>query len=141
MAEDVETRLFSLNEARQTLPLVEPIVDDLMECHRRLKERRAHREKSEEAPSGDVDRSSDGSPLDDSLEHQRDELTSYLEEIYALGAEFQGFSTPRIHFPARHENRIVYLCWKPDDGDINHWHETYADCENRNPVEDRDFSA
>jgi len=142
MNEEIETRLFSLDEARQTLPLIEPIVRDLMACHRRLKERRedAEQDGTEELPSTDPSGSDERSCRSSSVEQIREELTSCMEEIYALGAEFQGFARPRIHFPTQLRNRIVYLCWEPEDESVHHWHESYAECDNRQPIEDQSFS-
>ncbi len=140
MSQNMDTRLFSLDEARQTLPLVEPIVEDLLKSHRILKNHQGGGRSGKKKPEDE------GGPAEDSaettvIEHHKNELTSCLEEIYTLGAEFEGFSDTRIHFPSKLENRMVYLCWKPSDHNVSYWHETYADCKDRTSVEGHDFDS
>ncbi len=135
---DTETRLFSLEEARDTLPLVRPIVEDVMSCHRKLKERMESlwSEQEEEVPNPDTTENE----TDPDIEQLKSELTDYLDELYGLGAEFQDFDEGWVNFPSMLDDRIVYLCWHPEDEDISHWHETYTECDDRKPIEHQHFT-
>lgn len=129
-----DVHIFSLQEARETLPLIRPIVEDVLACQRKLnkllKENRvAHYENK-----------GDGEPIvsssnDQVIANYRQNLTEYVHELYDLGAEIHEFDRGRVDFPTELDHRVVYLCWESQDDDISHWHETYASCLKRKPIE------
>ncbi|HWP44848.1 MAG TPA: DUF2203 domain-containing protein, partial [Blastocatellia bacterium] len=49
-----------------------------------------------------------------------------VQAIETLGVLIKDFRTGLIDFPYDLDGRIVYLCWKPDEEEINWWHETDA---------------
>lgn len=137
MSELAGIQIFSLTEARKTLPLIRPIVQDVTECHQALTE---HLERMKDQfmidqappePSFDT-------PSEAVREH-RDVLSEYVHEIYDLGAEIHDFHRGRIDFPAQLGHRLVYLCWDLDDDDILYWHDTYAACHKRRSIDEVNF--
>ncbi len=140
MSEPAGIHIFSLEEARKTLPLIRPIVEDVTECHHTLNKLLQ-----------DMDRQDTIDPdisTDDSIENAyptvtnyRETLTEYVHEIYDLGAEIHDFDQGRVDFPARFEHRVVYLCWNLNDDDILYWHDTYAPCHKRRRIDEEDFES
>jgi hypothetical protein len=138
MSEPAGIHIFSLQEARKTLPLIRPIVQDVTDCHQALRE---HLEGVRNQVLTDQN-----SPPDPSMENTspklreyREDLKEYVHEIYDLGAEIHDFDRGRIDFPARLGHRVVYLCWDLADDDILYWHDTYAACHKRQSIDDEDF--
>lgn len=125
------TRLFTLEEANATLPLVRAITQDLaassfevFERHRQLNRVMAGRELDEGSPYGD-----ELAQVQKNLDQQAEHLQEYLEELKQLGIEPrhgpQGM-IDTVDFPSEREGRLVYLCWQLGEDEISHWHELEA---------------
>ena len=121
-------KLFTVEEANATLPLVRAIVGDLTTLARDVHERR---QRLEHLLDGRDAKAAD--PYSDELRQMQEELEAdierlrgYLEEIRDLGAEPKGLEDGLVDFPSLMEGRIVYLCWKFDEPEILHWHELEA---------------
>jgi hypothetical protein len=46
-----------------------------------------------------------------------------------------------VDFPARHRDRLVYLCWRCGEPAVRFWHETHAGAAGRRPVSELDREA
>ena len=126
-----EQKLFELDEARSTLPLVSRIVSDIVEVTAQMKE--IYLEIREVAGEG-----SDRERLDELLERLQeiaDGRSEFFEELAALGVEMKDPNKGLIDFPALLDGRVVYLCWKLGEETVEHWHELTAGFDNREPVE------
>ena len=55
-----------------------------------------------------------------------DRLDLVLHELQDMGIEVKDLSTGLIDFPALKDGRVVYLCWKYNEGSIQFWHEIEA---------------
>jgi hypothetical protein len=125
------TRLFTLDEANATLPLVRAITQDLATSSFEVFER--HQQFNRVMAGRDID---DDSPYCDELvqvrqdlEQQAERLQEYLEELKQLGVEPR--NGPRgiidtVDFPSLREDCTVYLCWQLGEDEISHWHELEA---------------
>ena len=69
-----------------------------------------------------------------SLERDKHRLNDYLGELTVLGVEPKGALEGLVDFPAMHEDREVYLCWRLGESEITHWHETDAGFAGRKPL-------
>ena len=49
-----------------------------------------------------------------------------VHKVQDLGVLIKDFRTGLIDFPYEYEGRIVYLCWKMGEDEINWWHEIEA---------------
>ncbi|MFP6737373.1 MAG: DUF2203 domain-containing protein [Planctomycetota bacterium] len=126
-----EQKLFELDEARSTLPLVSRIVSDIVEVTAQMKE--IYLEIREVAGEG-----SDRERLDElqeRLQEIADGRSEFFEELAALGVEMKDPNKGLIDFPALLDGRVVYLCWKLGEETVEHWHELTAGFDNREPVE------
>lgn len=118
---------FTIAEANNMLPLVRSIVQDITELAKSLRERK---ERLQRAQQGDA---SLGTAYHEELEHMQDEfeqerskMQEFEQELAALGIELKDYFIGLIDFPAMHEGREIYLCWKLGEADVAHWHELDA---------------
>jgi hypothetical protein len=49
-----------------------------------------------------------------------------VREVESLGVQIKDYDTGLIDFPCEYEGRIVLLCWKIGEDEINYWHEIEA---------------
>jgi hypothetical protein len=130
------TRLFSVDQANATLPLVRAITRDLAHTSRDLLDRR---ERLRALLAG---RSlTSGNPYDDELaaierELERDAglIQEFIDELAALGVESTSAVDGVVDFPAMLNGRPVSLCWKLGEECVAYWHEPHADFDDRQPI-------
>lgn len=130
MSVDVPThaRLFTLEEANATLPLVRAIVTDLSRLSRELVERRERLSLlrgSRELEPGDP-YSAELAQIQDELEKDRGELQGYIDELRQLGVEPKNGIEGLVDFPCLMDGRVVYLCWRLGEPEVLFWHEIEA---------------
>jgi hypothetical protein len=61
-------------------------------------------------------------------------LRLQVEAMTAEGIVLRDADTGLIDFPARRDGRLVYLCWRPDEERVTHWHEVDAGFGGRKPL-------
>jgi len=136
-AEDVvsEARIFTLEEAERTLPLLRRILLDLRSEYRTWQD-----------ADGEYALLTGGMrPAPSELEaialahrtltESADRIKAYLDEIAAIGCEFKGFDAGLVDFLTLREDRLVFLCWRVDEDHVSHWHEIDAGYAGRQPVD------
>jgi hypothetical protein len=64
-----------------------------------------------------------------------DKMNDYDQELSQLGIELKDPATGLIDFYCRHEDRLVYLCWRHGEDDIDFWHELDAGVAGRQPLD------
>jgi len=129
-------RLFTIEEANATLPLVRAITSDLVELSRDVVDRRqrlAQLTAGRNLQSGDL--------YDEELaqiaeELQKDEMRvgEYVDELRELGLEPRGLTEGLVDFPSMMDGRMVYLCWKLGEDEVAYWHERDAGFAGRQPL-------
>ena len=135
-----DIKIFTLDEAERSLPLVRRILADLQAEYGTWREAVATFEAASAGPHSE----SEGS---DELEALRSRVTAaalringYLEELEAIGCIFKGFEEGLVDFYALKEDRLVFLCWKLGEDHITHWHEVDTGFAGRQPIEAGAFS-
>ena len=142
MSPNQTLKLFTLEEANASLPLVSAITNDLaglsevvFERQRRLATISAGRELD-----GDSDPYTEELVYEQAeLERQTSRLHELIDELRALGAEPKNGPDGRIDlvdFPAEKEGRVVYLCWRLGEPSVEHWHEIDTGFNGRQSVAD-----
>jgi len=61
-------------------------------------------------------------------------LRHEVEAMSGQGIVLRDADTGLIDFPARRDGRLVYLCWRPDEERVTHWHEVDAGFGGRKPL-------
>lgn len=130
-----QARIFTLEEAERTLPLLRRILTDLRTEYRIWQEALG----DYELLSGGV-RAQDGESEEliasrREVTQSADRITEYLEEIEAIGCLFKGFDAGLVDFYTLREDRLVFLCWRVEESHITHWHEVDAGYAGRQPID------
>lgn len=117
---------FTVQEANRSLPLVTRIVRDIVNAH----ERAAQLQTKIDA----LPRSKNAADLQSQLNGVANVLQDYADELAGIGVELKDFETGLIDFPARHQGRDVFLCWRLGEEKIEYWHELHTGVNGRQPV-------
>jgi len=114
-------RLFTVNEANELLPMLRPLVEQILENIRRLKS------SSENAiRKGQLD--PEGADLmdrlrqDDEIARLVGELKGWVDEINSYGCTCKGVEQGLIDFPCMLGSEVVFLCWQIGEASVAHWH-------------------
>jgi hypothetical protein len=62
-------------------------------------------------------------------------LKTAMERIEELGVLVKDLDVGLVDFPTLFEGEEVYLCWRADEGDINHWHGVTEGFAGRKPID------
>ncbi len=140
-----EPRLFTVDEANRALPLIRPIVRDLMAEHASW---RQAVEQFELAVAADP-----GAPGDDeateppavmaarlAAEAHATRIQALLTELTDLGCLFKGFDGGLVDFLSLRDDHPVYLCWRHGEARVSHWHDLDGGFAGRHPIDAHLFS-
>ncbi|HUI70054.1 MAG TPA: DUF2203 domain-containing protein [Spirochaetia bacterium] len=108
-------RLFTPQEAQNTLPLVRQIVGDILEAGRKIR---------------------DTSEDDDEFPRLQGELEEHLAELASMGCYFKDwdFSVGLVDFPAVIDGETVFLCWRSDESQLAWYHRIEDGYQGRKPL-------
>jgi hypothetical protein len=129
--DDEEFRVFTLVEARSLIPTLRRLLARMAKARDRLLDLRVEIDLARENA-----RYGGGSPAGPTYLKFMLEFTEAIQEVQALGVQVKDFGKGLVDFPYEYEGRIVFLCWKPDEDEINWWHETDAGFGGRQPLTD-----
>ena len=121
-----ETKYFTPEEARKTLPLVNKIVKDILNTTREMRllaeEIGPHAEENEEIKKLAAD------------------VEGFMSELEEIGCFFKdwNFTIGLVDFPAMIDGREVFLCWKSDEEDIEYYHDMEEGFAGRKPIPDNE---
>ena len=104
------TKIFTLQQAIKTLPLVKKIVADILKTGQSIRELSVEMEKPEEEPE---------------INRLMDQLDDLFDEMEALGCFYKdwNFTVGLVDFPAKMNGKEVMLCWKSDEERIDYYHD------------------
>jgi hypothetical protein len=130
------TRLFTLEEAERTLPLVRRIVEDLVAEHPRWRAGVSRYE----ALALDADATTGESPemiaVRTDVARRAERIEEFLRELEEIGCLFKGFDSGLVDFPSLRNDEPVYLCWQLGETRIVAWHEMETGFAGRQPIDD-----
>lgn len=129
-------KLFTLEEAERTLPLVSRIVADLREEYPAWREAVGRFELvagSVRAADGETD---EIRAAQAEVTERAARITAYLGELEAIGCTLRGFDAGQVDFHSLRGDRPVFLCWTWGEERITHWHELDAGYAGRQPVDE-----
>jgi hypothetical protein len=117
-------KIFTVEQANRTLPLVRKIVADIVAAHTRWQEHIAGCEAM--AAVNDPAKLEVLAALQRATQQIAEQIDAYIRELRALGIEFKGVDPGLIDFPAEMFGRQVYLCWRLGESAVEYWHDTDA---------------
>ena len=126
-------KLFTVEQANRTLPLVRKIVADIVDQHRRWREVIVTLDLLASTQRADEphDRAETLEGRAQSLAH---EIEEYKRELESLGILLKDPRQGLIDFPAMMAGRRVLLCWQLGEPDVQYWHEEDAGFRGRQPL-------
>ena len=118
-------RIFTVDEANRTLPLVSRIVADLVREHKLWESKVAE---FELATAGSSPERPDAIAELLQIEAQRlaRDIEGYIRELNDLGVICKGMDTGLVDFRGQIDGRDVYYCWKLGEPNVLYWHEIDA---------------
>ena len=130
-----EARIFTLEEAERTLPLLRRILSDLRTEYRIWQEALAEYELLSGGARAEEGETEELGAARRAVTDSADRISAYLDEIQAIGCLFKGFDAGLVDFYTLREDRLVFLCWRVDEAHITHWHEVEAGYSGRQPID------
>jgi hypothetical protein len=129
-------RLFTLEEAREMLPAVRQIMQQIQRYRDDLEKAATVLEALTVMAAGDANLDADVQKTRRSAEVAARELQQRLNELDVLGPEIKGIEQGLVDFPCERDGRVVYLCWQFGEDTISWWHELDTGFAGRQPLED-----
>ncbi len=130
-----EARIFTLEEAERTLPLLRRILTDLRAEYRTWQDAGADYELLTAGARAERGESEELLVARRAMTDSADRISGYLDEIAAIGCLFKGFDAGLVDFYTLREDRLVFLCWRVDEDHITHWHDVESGYAGRQPVD------
>jgi hypothetical protein len=113
-------KIFTLEEANNLIPTIEPILIRIRDLYARIGEMR-------EAVRSAAAASQFGGGMEGGSGYVNDlyNLGKLTTELGELGVELKDYSRGLIDFPSLRNERVVHLCWQlGEEQEIAWWHET-----------------
>jgi hypothetical protein len=124
------SRYFTLQEARDALTAIRPLMDEIQAIRQKILARRPEVWPVVERAAGNG-----GSQAASKIVEEFGRLDALVHQIQDTGALFKDINLGLLDFPALREGHEVYLCWKYGEEDIAFWHEIEAGYAGRKPVD------
>jgi len=135
-----ETKIFTVEEAERTLPLLRRILADLKGEYDAWRAAVAEYEVLAAASRADIGETEELIRTRTRMTESAARINGYLLELESIGCQFKGFEEGLVDFYALREDRLVFLCWKLGEAHITQWHEVDAGVSGRQPIDVSDFS-
>ncbi|MGH7560293.1 MAG: DUF2203 domain-containing protein [Gemmatimonadales bacterium] len=130
-----DARIFTLDEAERTLPLLRRILTDLRTEYRVWQDALSEYELLAAGVRAGEAESSELLVTRRAVTDSADRISNFLGEIEAIGCLFKGFDAGLVDFYTIREDRLVFLCWRVDEEHITHWHDVDAGYAGRQPID------
>ena len=116
-------RVFTVAQANRTLPLVSRIVSDVVAEHPRWRRLVAEYEVAALSARPDAGESVELQRLRAEIDAVARRIDGYVRELRTVGCQLKSYEDGTVDFYARHQNRLVLLCWRLGEEAVAHWHE------------------
>ncbi len=116
-------KIFTIEEARATLPLVKQITNDIvaLETERLQKAERYKALYVREQLT--TEEGEEMARLEADISNLRSLMLTHIEELEDLGCFLKSSQEGLVDWYAEVEGRIVYLCWKLGEDDVLFYHD------------------
>jgi hypothetical protein len=127
-------KLYTVEEATRTLPLVRKIVEDIVREHRRWRDVVTELELL--AASARADGADERTTLlERDAQRLAAELDGFTRELESLEIVLKDRRLGLVDFPAERDGRRIWLCWRLGEPTVQYWHELDAGFAGRRPLE------
>lgn len=126
-------RLFTIEEANRTLPLVRKIVEDVVRQHRIWRDTILELDLAVSGARAD-DPPGRAQELERIVQELAREIDGYQRELEALGIQLKDRRLGLVDFPSEVDGRRVLLCWCFGEPEVQFWHEWDAGVAGRQPL-------
>ena len=130
------TRLFTLEEAERTLPLVRRIVQDLTAEHPAWRAGVSRYEALSLAADPTAGETAEMVAVRTEVAQRAERIDGYLRELEDIGCLFKGFESGLVDFPSLRNDEPVYLSWQLGESRIVAWHELETGFAGRQPIDE-----
>lgn len=127
-------RLFTVEEANRTLPLVRRIVEDVVRQHRTWREKILELDLVASSTRADEPHERAGQ-LEVEAQQLAREIDGYQRELDELGIQLKDRRLGLIDYPSEIGGRRVLLCWRLGEPEVQYWHEEDAGYAGRHPLQ------
>ena len=131
----VQPRIFSVDEANRTLPLVRRIVGDLLDEYPRWRAAVSHYEILSGGARADWGETPELLNARGAVTTLAERINGYLGELSDIGCVFKGFDAGLVDFYSLLDDRLIFLCWRLDEPAVEHWHEIDSGFSGRHPLD------
>jgi hypothetical protein len=131
------SKLFTVNEANELLPALRPLVEQILENIRRLKNASETVIRREQLDA-------DAPDLMERLRQDTDiarlisELQGFVDQINSHGCVCKGVEQGLIDFPCVLGSEVVFLCWQLGEPQVGYWHRIEDGFAGRKPLLDQE---
>lgn len=129
-------RLFTLEEAEHTLPLVRRIVADLVAEHPGWRAGVSRYEALSLAANAETGETPEMVEVSMDVARRAERIDGFLRELEEIGCTFKGFESGLVDFPSLRNDQPVYLCWRLGEDRISAWHDLEAGFDGRQPIDE-----
>jgi hypothetical protein len=123
-------RYFTPLEANQTLQILLPLMEEVLRIRADIVARRPDLWPAIQKSVGNG-----GNAELSRLFLNFDRLDKLVHRIQDLGIHIKDINTGLMDFPALHEGREVYLCWRYGEPHVEYWHDIEAGFAGRRPID------
>jgi hypothetical protein len=136
-----EFKLFTLEEAERTLPLVRRVVQDLTVEYPAWRAAVGRFEVLTGGARAEWGETPELLAAREEVAAHAERINRYLQELDTIGCVLKGFEVGLVDFYSLREDRPILLCWKLGEERITHWHETDSGFAGRQPIDPAILSA
>jgi hypothetical protein len=136
-----EFKLFSLEEAQRTLPLVRRIVQDLAVEYPAWRAAVGRFEVLTGGARADWGETQELIAAREEVAGHAERINRFLQELDAIGCVFKGFEAGLVDFYSLRDDRPIFLCWRLGEDRIAYWHEIESGFAGRQPIDGSILSA
>lgn len=122
-------RYFTVQEANELLPQLEPLVGELLERRARVVTKRKQLGNALDDLQSDI-----GGPVPSQMVQDFMVIEKLIHRIRSYGCILKDMNSGLLDFLAEREGREVYLCWRYGEPKVSYYHELHTGFSGRRPV-------
>ncbi len=126
-------KLFTVDQANATLPLVRKIVADVVRQHSTWREKILELDLAASNVQAEGDQTN-VQRLEREVQALAREIAGFQRELDVLGIELKDPRLGLLDFPGEMNGRRIQLCWRMGEPEVQFWHEVDAGYSGRQPL-------